>query len=439
MEVFTKLTSSLNDLFATQLSDSVSWRTVPGQLLKVTTSAAGFTWGLNAQNTLWVCKEPCTGNWAGQGTPGGGRILDLTADAQNVYILSFESGRQVVRRRPVNGSGSWSEPVNAPADAKTLVATSETLFADTDRGPFKCKAPCNIPSWTALTVDQARLGGTFGVFPMVGDAKGNLTGDPKQVVMGGLFTPTANRVKLTSASSRRPYGVDDEQHAVVYVNGQWRTLPGLGNYTVKSVAGEVDDTAVYAIATDGRVLRCAAPCGNPDDVTVVNTAGHAPDEDELKQLAVNPDSKQVWQLSPGRGSGDGGRGIFNRKDGSPRNIGETVAPIDIRRDNAILDIEARYERALAASETGKILESTTTEVKSARPRMSPEEDPRVKRRELDFTKTGVSIFLLQLFLGTVVVILLVYTVLPSSFAHPIAFVLACVGAGLALAFSGAHE
>ena len=41
MDLYAKATSSLNELFAKQLTDAVAWRVVPGQANRVAASPAG--------------------------------------------------------------------------------------------------------------------------------------------------------------------------------------------------------------------------------------------------------------------------------------------------------------------------------------------------------------------------------------------------------------
>jgi len=436
MELYTKLTSTINDVFTTQLGGSVAWQVVPGQLSKVSSSPGGYTWGLNAQNYMFVCKEPCTGGWVHIESPsGGGKILDVTTDSSKVYILVNQAGKRVVYSTDIAGKGSWSSPVDAPADSNTLVATSKDIFMDTDRGVFKCKSPCTLPGWSAVMPESAKLEGTLGRFQMTGDSSGNLQGNPKQTLLSAIFHPQSKTIKPTSASARFAYGVSADNKAHVYHNGQWHMIPGFSQYAVSSVAGEIDDTAIYATTTTGIVLRCGTPCEKANDVTRIGTPGMAPSSSELKQISVNPQSKQVWMLSSTLLSGAGGSGIYNRKDEVPVDVNTTILPLDQGRNNVLIDVESNYKRADAIVKAGDALSLTQQKVRDARPRLSPEEDPRIIRRKIDYMDARKPILLLQIACATVFIVLLIILVLPHPWSTMLSFIAASFGVMLVVSFS----
>lgn len=431
MDLYTKLTSTINDLFTSQLSGSISWKEVPGQLVRVSSSPAGYTWGLNAANSMYICKEPCTGAWTSTTPPG--KILDITTDSSRVYALS-DGGTRVVYTHAVNGSGGWSSPISAPSDSKTLVATSSDIFVDTDRGIFKCRSPCALPSWTPTVSDSIKLDGKLGTFQMTGDTSGNLKGNPNKPILSAMYTPRGINVKPTSASARFAYGVDSNK-AQIFRNGEWHPIPGLSAYSVSSVSGEIDDTAIYATTTDGIVLRCAAPCASQADVSKIGTPGMSPDPTQVKQVSVNPQSKKVWMLSSTLHSGSGGAGIYNRTDEVPVDVNTTLLPLDAKRNNVLLDIKAQYDRADAAATVGDQLVKTQQMVHDSRPRTPPEEDPRILRRKLDFMDVRKSIILLQIACGTVFAVLIVLLILPPPISTILSFIVGCVGAMLVVSFS----
>ena len=257
----------------------------------------------------------------------------------------------------------------------------------------------------------------------------------QKVIITNNFDPNAFQVKLTSASSRYAYGVDSYNKAQMYFNGDWRTIKGLEKYDVASVSGEIDSTAIYAIDTDARLLRCEAPCESVDDVKEIGTRGAAPNPDDIKQVSINPRSLQVWNLSQTSGSGTGGFGIFNRMDGVPSELQNTLNPLDHDRENAIVDIRAEYTRAINATTVGQEMAKTSTDIRNARPRMMPGEDPRILRRSLDFETARKPILLLQIACGIVFGILLVLFLLPSPFSTIVAFLVACLGGAVIISFS----
>lgn len=56
-------TDGINTVVTSQLASSLQWTSIPGTLVKSSSSAAGFVWGYNSANLIYVCQLPCTGNW----------------------------------------------------------------------------------------------------------------------------------------------------------------------------------------------------------------------------------------------------------------------------------------------------------------------------------------------------------------------------------------
>ena len=56
-------TSGINTTLKTQLSSVQQWSNIPGSLVKASSSQAGYLWGFNSINKVWVCQQPCTGSW----------------------------------------------------------------------------------------------------------------------------------------------------------------------------------------------------------------------------------------------------------------------------------------------------------------------------------------------------------------------------------------
>lgn len=56
-------TSGINTTLTTQLSSVQQWANIPGSLVKASSSQAGYLWGFNSVNEVYVCQQPCTGQW----------------------------------------------------------------------------------------------------------------------------------------------------------------------------------------------------------------------------------------------------------------------------------------------------------------------------------------------------------------------------------------
>jgi hypothetical protein len=57
-------TSGINTTLTTQLSSVQQWANIPGSLVKASSSAAGYLWGFNSAQQVYVCQQPCTGQWS---------------------------------------------------------------------------------------------------------------------------------------------------------------------------------------------------------------------------------------------------------------------------------------------------------------------------------------------------------------------------------------
>lgn len=434
MELYNKATESLSRLFADSLSGSVNWKQIPGQLARVSASPAGYTWGVNQLNDVYVCKEPCAGNWAFVQRPDSARVLDITTDTQFVYVLVFGKG---ILRKKVDNTGDWSQPIAAPDGATRLGATANDLFADTPSGTYRCKMPCNLPSWVAATSQMANLQGTMGGLSatLTGSSAGGGTATLKgkgETVLKAFFSPTDT--KMTSASSKKAYGVRGGT-AVSYENGEWKPIKGLVDYTVTQVAGEYDDQVIYAITESAEVLRCAAPCRSPDDVSKVGADGKSPDPAQEKSISMSAFTKNLWMLSS-EGSGLGGKGVLLKEDAPKTDLAKAAASLDAQRDTIVQDLENRQKSLEYAATVGKQLEDTTTYAKGIKFRTPPEKDPAILRRNIQIDAQPASLLLLQIALATVFAVLLAELVLPEMVAHGVAFLIACIGIAAAVSFSG---
>jgi hypothetical protein len=81
------------------------------------------------------------------------------------------------------------------------------------------------------------------------------------------------------------------------------------------------------------------------------------------------------------------------------------------------------------------MDEATDRLRRGRPRLTPEEDPRVAVRKVQAMDLGYSLRVVQIALATVLVCLVVFLVLPASWAGGIAFVVVCTGVLMAVSFS----
>lgn len=447
MELYGQLTSSLNDLFTEQLTESVQWRVVPGQLNRISSSPSGYTWGVNLTNDIFVRKE--NDQWVKHERPTQGSVLDLTTDSERVYILDQDG----VRSKSVSGDGSWSAPVKVPEGTRTIVATASQLVADTSRGVFMCRAPCSSPSWVSTDSVQATLSGTETTHPLAGGPGGFLQGtkqDSSATISGSLQSllegstashvltaifPQRKNVTITSASARYVYGVDGNGKAHVYKNGEWQPIPGLVSKSLSSVSGEVDESALYAVETTGQVLRCSAPCQSDGDIEAIGTNGRSPDTSKLKQFTIDGARHKLWSLSS-VGGGSYGNSISVRNETFP-DFSKDTGPLDAQRDLEVEQIQQKYAQARSGTMAGKDIQSATDFLAKLDTRVPPSEDERLLRRSVDIGSGTIqqSLFVLQVACAVVFVVFLVYMALPAPWSHALAFVVACIGTAISFSAS----
>lgn len=444
-----ELTSQLNDLFTEQLTETVQWRVVPGQLERIVSSPSGYTWGVNTSHDIFLRKGAT--QWVKHDRPTQGTVLDLAVDSERVYVMVQEGSEPVVRSKSVSGDGSWSSPVPVPSGAQTLVATSSHLVVDTPRGVFTCTSPCNGPSWvsaesrpTTLEGSSRPLEGGKGGF-LSGSVSGStatLQGRPQSMLSGSTASyllsavfPQTKRIKVTSASARYVYGVDGDGKAHVYRNGEWIVIPGLASKTLSSVSGEVDESALYATETTGRLWRCKGNCSQESDLEAIGADGMAPDATKPKQFTVDGARHELWQLTPVHG-GQYGNGIVTRSERLPNLLAKT-GPINAQRDFEVDQVLQKYGQMYSADEAGRDIRDATTFLQKLETRVPPDEDSRLLRRQIDLPSVvAPSLFLLQVAAATVLGVFLVYTALPEPFSHGVAFIVACIG--LAISFSASR-
>ena len=122
-------------------------------------------------------------------------------------------------------------------------------------------------------------------------------------------------------------------------------------------------------------------------------------------------------------------------DEVPIDVNTTLLPLDQNRKNVLLDIDSQFNRAEATVKAGDALSLTQQKVREARPRLLPEEDPRILRRKIDFMDAKKPILLLQIACATVFLVFLVILILPHPLSTIISFFIGCFGAMLVISFS----
>lgn len=297
-------TSGISNIVSTQLSSSLQWSNIPGALVKASSSAAGYVWGYNATNNIFVCQLPCTGNWVMiDSTPWNvSSVLDIATDNTNVYVLLMTTGGQtVVYTAAANNASPWSM-IPVPIPAKNIFSTATYLWAQDDsNNKQKCAKPCTTGNWVA---------------------------NPE------------NKITITSASDSTLYGVDASGNAVKTdenLQSAWGPISGLSGISLKSVFGQSDSTALYGIDKTSKAYRCDGDCIDPKQTDPLDTGGYMP-----LNLAPDAQAKNIWMISSA--NYDKGN-IFNRVDKPDyTSIMNNITPLDQERDKIVDNVEDEYNK-----------------------------------------------------------------------------------------------
>lgn len=301
---FDKTTDDINNTLTTQLSSVQTWTSVSGSLIKASASAAGFVWGFNSLNEIYICPLPCSGNWSmvDMSSQNISVVLDIVTDDANVYILATNtSGKTVLLVNSAANTAVWNT-VPVPFAATNIFSTHSYIWAqDKTNAKQRCPKPCTMANWSA---------------------------NPE------------NKITITSGSSAALYGKDASGVAMKSdetLQTGWSPVAGMANLKVQSLIGDVDETALYAIDNQYKLNRCDGPCKDVSKVSPMETGGYAP-----LNITAEPDSKQLWMTSTT--GGDQGN-IFSRLDKPDySSIINIVSPLDRKRDAVVQDVETEYSK-----------------------------------------------------------------------------------------------
>lgn len=401
-------TSGINTLVSTQLSSSLQWTNVPGTLVKSSSSAAGYVWGFNSSNGIFVCQLPCTGNWTMIDTSSWNMtsVLDLTTDSTNVYILlSTTDGKTVLYSNSASNTGTWNL-IAIPFSATKIFSTNTYIWAqDPSNTKQKCPKPCTMSNWMANA---------------------------------------ENKIKITSSSDSALYGVDASGNAMKTdenIQSGWSSVSGLTGLKLMSVIGQADSTALYGVDTSSKAYRCEGDCTVPQEVDPLDTGGYAP-----LNMSADPSGKSLWMT--GTTSGNVGN-IFTRLDKPDYTaIMNNVNPLDQSRDKVVSSVTDAYNQQTNVMTANKQITDVVNfftkffkfdsqSVKQDQSDISAYRDKLLTTQaQLDkLTTTEPLLQKLISLLVTVVVIYLVGSFL-GGIVHTVAFVVLAAGLGYIIYSSG---
>lgn len=401
-------TDGINTLLSTQVGSSLQWTNVPGTLVKSSASAAGFVWGYNASNGVFVCQLPCTGNWTMIDTSKWNlsNVLDITTDGSNVYVLiSTTDGKTVMYSTSASNTGTWTM-IPVPFSATKLFSTHTYIWAqDASNNKQKCPKPCTMSNWIA---------------------------NPE------------NKIKITSSSDNALYGVDASGNAVKTdenLQSEWSSISGLSGLKLMTVVGQADSTALYGVDTASKAYRCEGNCMTPEEVDPLDTGGYAP-----LNMSADPSGKSIWMT----GTTSGGVGnIFNRLDKPDyTSIMNNINPLEQNREKTVSKVTDEYNKQtnsmIANKQVTEVVNFFTKFFKfdkqtaeQEKSNISAYKDKLVRDQATMDQMTSLEPVVLKLImlLGVVAVIYMLGGIL-RTLTHTIAFVILVIGLGYIIYSSG---
>ena len=280
---------------SSQLSSVLTWQNIPGGLTKVSSSAAGFAWGYNSDDTVWSCQLPCSGNWQNSDLSAYsvGTILDIATDANTVYVLyTTMSGNTQILTTDATRQGVWST-LKVPISATRIFSTHTYLWAqDSNNVKQMCPKPCTMGNWI-----------------------------PSQ----------ESTITITSSTDTHLYGKDptgEPMQTDETMRSGWSPIQGFGNTKVQTVIG--GDKSLYAIDEKSNPITYDGKSVQP-----LPTSGFTP-------LNITTANNQLWMTSV-EPSGLGN--VFNRFETPDyATIVNNVSSLDRKRDEVVSDVEKAYNQ-----------------------------------------------------------------------------------------------
>jgi|APCry1669190156_1035279.scaffolds.fasta_scaffold00086_28 hypothetical protein len=485
-------TRGIDTTLTTQLSSVQQWANIPGSLVKASSSAAGYLWGFNSVNKVYVCQQPCTGNWTQvditqlappqpssvgymSGPWIGGNIpiskVDKDDQGNPVYIAYQSPYTKMVNTANVSkyyvgnmsaySSANWATYSTTPPRAYILtlnptqsspavstvdIVTDETnvylLFTSGSATSLAIKTANNQTDWNVIQVSTPTFVPTnvfsTHTYIWLQGASNQKIKLPKPVSMSNSMPVPDITVKITSSSSSALYGIDASGNAMKTdetLQTGWAPIAGLQGTSVGSLVGDLDQTGLFAITGSG-VSECVGDCSTKQ-LTPLNTQGYLP-----LYLTGDPSTKQLWMTSSTAGSVGN---IFNRV-ASPdfTSVSNAIAPLDKNRDTVVTDVTKNYSQQTTVMTINQQLaefKSLFTQLFGDATKAQNDANTRISQVGTDINKKKTSLNQLnniqptiQKFVVTLALTALVYAIF-SPFGwivHMIALVVLIIGIYLSL-------
>lgn len=398
-------TNIIDGVVTSQLSSVLDWKNIPGELSKVSSSAAGYVWGFKSDNTVWYCQLPCSGTWkpVDLSQYSVSQVLDITTDNSNVYILII--GNSFVTYLLVGSASNTSAftQISVAFDAKEIFSTHSFIWGqDSSNTKMRCAKPCTMANWVP---------------------------NPDKTV------------KITSSSDTSLYGIDNSGNAMrsdETLQSGWTPISSLNGIQVQEVIGDVDTVALYGIDKNSTLFKLENGSLIPQE-----KQGYTP-----TSVTVDPINQQMWMTTATTGQLGN---VFTRVENTDYStIMNAITPLDKQRDEIVKDVTKEFNTQTQVMTVNKQVNDVikyfkdmfhidrNTGKKGKDQAGHLEEQIYETQKQLDYINSTQPVFQYVIALLLVITILYMLASLLGAVVHILALVLLLAGLYYISNFSGGN-
>ena len=226
-------------------ADGVPTPSGSGTITYITTSA-NYVWVVDANDAIYVCDNPCTGDWTQISNLGG--LVQVDANIHEVWGVNADNK---IDKRPVDGSGSGWTRIGGGLTHVSASGYGYMWGVNWNDYIYKCKMPCSggwkLVDGTLRQVDA----GPFRVYGVNSD--GDIYTRP--VDGSGSWQLIGGVLKHITVGFKYLYGVNFDNHfyrcATPCLDGNWELLTDDGHI----IQSDASYNYLYMLTDAGAIYR----------------------------------------------------------------------------------------------------------------------------------------------------------------------------------------
>jgi hypothetical protein len=337
---YDQLTKTIDDTLTNQLSSTPRWTNIAGMFQRVVSSSSGYAWGINnTNNKVFICQEPCNGDWKEVELPKNKPFVPLIikVDDSTVYLLVLDTveKKELLLTNIVSGKGEWKQtfmPENKESFGLFVTGTyiwvQYIASMDGSGGTivkYKCVKPCTTASWIKAATDSI----------MISSSTDNQ--------LFGTDTKTGKNVKA------------DEN----IVSG-WSSSGVISQIDARrTVVGKTNTSDFYLVDGGGwaskHIYKCKeGECDTHEKIQLLDTQGYEP-----STLSVEPTTNTLWMttFSPLSPTDKGNVFRLSDKKNDYSAILNTIDPLDKKRHEIAQDVSKQFSDQTKTLTTNKQIQA----------------------------------------------------------------------------------